>query len=452
MRRKLILSAAAAAALIGSSVSAQGRRTSVGSVVRGVGTASGGGIAGSRAGTQGSLGVFAQGNTVTLRTVVPAGVGNLNGLGTGLNNGVGVSTGAAVNPNQGPLQFTPGVGFVPGANSNTFGFGGVGGGVTGPLQFTPGTGFVPAAGNTPGFGGTGGGIAGPLQFVPGTGFVPGNNTLGGAAGATTGSGFNNGFGNGFTNGFGSGFVPGVGTGFGTGFNNGFGTGFNNGGGVDQFGNPINTGSGFSQAGSPMIQTGFPGYGYGYGGGYYPSASSGGYYGNGYPSGNGASNNVVYVPVPVQSDDNSGMTQGTGRGTGSGARRSGSGMSDMEVRRAAARPQQKKLASEMRNIMEEHPMTEGEITQLSTGHVTVRYTVDGQTRTERFSNDEVFFFRQNPSTGETEMATVAIGSSRVRVGDKVMVPLNNVTVNTEPRQAVAGSRQEMRSTRRRRTAR
>lgn len=101
-----------------------------------------------------------------------------------------------------------------------------------------------------------------------------------------------------------------------------------------------------------------------------------------------------------------------------------------------KPQQVKLASRMEDVMDDRPITEGTVTDINGTGILVRYEVDGEPKIMRFTPGQVFFFHRNG-----DLATAAVEPGSVRTGSKVLIP---IPINREPRQSVAGSRQEVRS--------
>jgi len=313
-----------------------------------------------------------------------------------------------------------------------------------------------------------------------------------------GTGFNNGFGTGFNNGVGGNgvagfdafgnpvFANGFGTGFNNGlnngFNNGFGTGFNNG-----FGTGFNNGFGFAAGvpfngfGGPMWNNGWgasvPVYNQGFGQGYNPAMDVRANAMSAMPGGRIAGVNApplrsnVFRPaapgarrlvrtdpktpedvdrarrIRVEEDvagsreefrGNTDADLGTSYEDPEGAGMTGvpGAPSDREVRQAPATPDQISLARKVERLMAERPMREGLVTRLNSKTVEVRYECKGETRTESFPSDEVFYFR---STGE--LSTAAKAAGQLDVGDRVLVACRE---ENTPRQGVAGSREESRS--------
>jgi len=266
--------------------------------------------------------------------------------------------------------------------------------------------------------------------------------------------FNNGFNNGFT----SGFDPALtGNPFFNGFNNGF-NGFNN---------------GFAAA--PLGFGGFPYGGYGgpvdlspYGGmnglpGFNPVVRASGTPGRSpvvpvlgintpaprppgriYASGQTRVDTTPKTPedfaarrlIPDQDTvaSRAGAADQTDVDTGTGKTDNG-GTATAEIRRTPATPDQTRLASRAQEIMANRPMREGLVVSIDGGTVDVTYTCDGKSRQDTFPAGEVFFFRTSGA-----LATAANANGALHIGDRVLVACET----EQPRQAVAGSRQEMRS--------
>jgi hypothetical protein len=108
----------------------------------------------------------------------------------------------------------------------------------------------------------------------------------------------------------------------------------------------------------------------------------------------------------------------------------------EIRSAPADPEQLRMAQRVENIMENRPLREGQVTAIGASGVVVRYDLNGQMKTERFSVDQAFFFDESG-----RLATISSAPGSVSVGDRVMIP----TEGSRPRQAVAGSREIIRET-------
>jgi len=307
-------------------------------------------------------------------------------LGSGA--GAQVNTGAPQSGIQGPLQFVPGRGFISVQNGFT-------GPIPGPLQFVPGVGFVPSALSTaPQPGQTG------FQFVPGQGFIP----------QTTGTDSVQ-------------FVPGLGLVSGN-----------------------STVPVISQSGVNVPQfVGSTGIGGGYYGGYYaPTYYGTGYYGPGYYydptwgygySGPVPGTGVLYRfgggPNPPVVLPSAAVPTSAPKG----------GPATTVTRTPSIDPQELQAAQRMEDIMENRPVTDGTVVSLGATTAKIRYQVDGRTREALLPLENVFFFGPNERTGRTTLQTVAGAAGKVGVGDEVMIPIQS---GGEIRSAVAGSRQEMRS--------
>jgi len=122
-------------------------------------------------------------------------------------------------------------------------------------------------------------------------------------------------------------------------------------------------------------------------------------------------------------------------TGTGTNAAPAGISNTgTIQTAPATRDQVILASKAQHLMASRPMREGLVTKIDTDTIEVNYTCNSMTQTKAFPAGEVFFFRAGG-----ELATAAVAKGTLKIGDQVMVACND-----EPRQAVAGMRQEMRS--------
>jgi hypothetical protein len=171
-------------------------------------------------------------------------------------------------------------------------------------------------------------------------------------------------------------------------------------------------------GTPFLGTGVVGFGYGT-----P------YTINPYPY--GAPNNMG----PVRAG--TGMIGSDGRfyaGATLPRRRSRSQVNG-DVKTAPATTEQVRLAARAETLMQDRPFREGTVEAIGADQVQVRYSINNQARSERIPEGEVFYFRPNG-----EMATAARSPMTLRVGDKVLIPTPQDDLASEPRQAVAGSRE------------
>jgi len=105
---------------------------------------------------------------------------------------------------------------------------------------------------------------------------------------------------------------------------------------------------------------------------------------------------------------------------------------MEVEKAPANTEQMRLVRRAESIMSERPLTQGRVVRSGATGIEVTYEVNGVYRTEVLPMGQVFFFKNG------EMAAADTDPTFVRIGDQVLVPAG------EPRQAVAGSREENRT--------
>jgi hypothetical protein len=112
-----------------------------------------------------------------------------------------------------------------------------------------------------------------------------------------------------------------------------------------------------------------------------------------------------------------------------------GTTTAEIRTAPATAHQVRLVRRMEDLMAEHPIREGKVVKTGATGILVRYEVNDQYRTERFLPEQVFFFHSDGT-----LTTVASEPELVAPGDRVLVPQRGTN---EPRQAVAGSREELR---------
>jgi len=119
----------------------------------------------------------------------------------------------------------------------------------------------------------------------------------------------------------------------------------------------------------------------------------------------------------------------------GSREEISSGSVMEVQAAPANAEQIRLARRAESIMADRPLVQGRVVRTGATGIEVTFDFDGAYRTEVFPIGQVFFFRDNG-----EMAAGDTDSSQVVIGSQVLVPLPA----SEPRSAVAGSRQENRT--------
>lgn len=106
--------------------------------------------------------------------------------------------------------------------------------------------------------------------------------------------------------------------------------------------------------------------------------------------------------------------------------------------APATRDQVRLIAKAEHLMTQGPMRQGLVTKLSGSTVDVSYECAGRSRTDTFPAGEVFFFRPSGT-----LATAAMPAGDLRIGDRVMVACR--AEGSRPRQAVAGSRQEIRTT-------
>jgi len=277
----------------------------------------------------------------------------------------------------------------------------------------------------------------------------------------------------FTTGFNNGFVdPRFATGFNTGFVDprfatGFDTGFvdprfaSNNGFVDP---RLGLGNGFV---NPFVQSfGFvPGLGTGFGPAFGPGAITSG--GGIYPPFDPATGVQGMVPGGAMIGAPRGLNYAIGgsrtyidtspktpedfararllgeREAVAGSReelRGGAGMegengTQREILRAPATRDQVALANKLENLMAERPMREGLVLKIATDTVEVSYKCDGESKVETFPAGEVFFFRTSGS-----LATAATARGGLKVGDRVLVACEEKRAS-EPRQSVAGSREE-----------
>jgi hypothetical protein len=301
----------------------------------------------------------------------------------------------------------------------------------GPLQFQPGVGFVPN--NQLGFNPFGGNFGNGFNSL-GQPLGPFSNRVPAAVGAGVSPfGFIN---NGFGPGFGSGF-------FGTPFFNGFpayGGGY---GGqmvqpvyvpvpvpVDENGNPVQVNQSRRRATVPtdLVPTATG------------NATRRGYMGPG----------EVVAPRYEGSE----TTASTGRG--------GNNVERADQRVAGSRQEQRMSPGEERTIqrmqnmmLNDRPLREGVVQKVGATGVTVQYTAGTQTRTDRFPMHEVFFFQDNGdiASAESEPELVQTGvrvlvpvstrasaiENRTRIGNTVITEPGTRTL-TVPSERVAGSRQ------------
>jgi len=110
----------------------------------------------------------------------------------------------------------------------------------------------------------------------------------------------------------------------------------------------------------------------------------------------------------------------------------------ETHYAPATRDQVRLIAKAEHLMTQGPMRQGLVTKLSGNTVDVNYECAGRARTDTFPAGEGFFFRPGGT-----LATAAVATGDLHIGDRVMVACR--TEGNQPRQAVAGSRQEMRTT-------
>jgi len=103
----------------------------------------------------------------------------------------------------------------------------------------------------------------------------------------------------------------------------------------------------------------------------------------------------------------------------------------EVRGGEVSAEQVRLTGWLEDVMEERPLREGTITSIGATGALVKFQADGKVQTQRFPMEEVFFFKD-----EGQLATAATDPGMVGVGTQVLIP-----EPIEPREAVAGSRQE-----------
>lgn len=100
------------------------------------------------------------------------------------------------------------------------------------------------------------------------------------------------------------------------------------------------------------------------------------------------------------------------------------------------PEQVRLASYAEDLMEDRPFREGKVSHIGGTRLMVSYKVDGITRETSVPVAQAFFFRKNG-----EMQTVATAPELVQEGDRILFQEPR---QEEPRQSVAGSREEVRS--------
>jgi hypothetical protein len=308
---------------------------------------------------------------------------------------------------------------------------------------TPGNVITPGAGvNT-----------GPLQFQPGVGFVPGNQLGFSPFGTNFGNGFNalgqplGPFSNRVPTAVGAGVSP-------FGFFNGFpvGTGFFGGapffGGpygtaavqpvyvpvpvpVDENGNPVQVNQSRRRATVPTELV--------------PTASGNatrrGYMGPG----------EVVAPRYTGSE----TVSSTGRG-GNDVQRVDQRVAGSRQEQRMS-PAEERTIQRMQNMMlNDRPLREGTVQRVGATGVTVQYTAGTQTRTDRFPMHEVFFFQDNGdiASAESEPELVQTGvrvlvpvstrasaiENRTRIGNTVITEPGTSRAVTVPSERVAGSRQ------------
>jgi hypothetical protein len=308
------------------------------------------------------------------------------------------------------------------------------------------------------------------------------------------SGFNNGFNPAFNPAFSNGFNPAFNNGFNPAFNNGLNPAFNNGFNGTAFNNGFNPFTGtfdptFGGTVNPFnngFNPGFVGNPFGFYGGY--GSPYGGVYQSGMPDSSSLSPSAAIAarartrrspmvpvigvntvaPPPPGRPDLSGRTRvdttpktpedfaarrlipdqdsvashqgaadqtlvaaGTVVPTEANAARPAPGA---EVRRAPATPDQARLAAYAQQLMANRPMREGLVVSVNGDTVDVSYQCNGESRQDTFPAGEVFFFRPSGAL------TTASMTRTLKVSDRVLVACEA----ERPRQAVAGMRQEMRS--------
>lgn len=250
-----------------------------------------------------------------------------------------------------------------------------------------------------------------FQFVPGVGFVP--QALG------TGTGFNTGFNNGLNNGFVNGIDPTLNNGFVNGFDPRLNNGFNNG-----FGFTPGFSYGYGPTWSGPLVDVRSAWGQGSGVGIRGT----GYAGTGIPT-LGMNVRAAGPPgVPVGRVRVKMTTDPTIQQRVAGARQEARAEQPVDQ-------EQVRLASKLGNVMEDRPLREGTITSLGATGAQVKVAMNGSTTTARFPMEEVFFFKAGGA-----LATAATDPDLVGIGTKVLVPQPAAA----PREAVAGSRQELSS--------